>query len=317
MPDGLTDQPRPPLRAALVNNMPDAAVAVTERQFRGLLQAAAPDRAVEILPFELSGIARAEAIRARMASRYLGIEALDEAAPDLLVVTGADPGSHALDEAPFWPDFARLIDWAEARGQPTLWSCLAAHAAAHQLDRTPRRRLDEKLSGVYACQPVAADPWVTGLEGGWAFPHSHYNTLDEADLVAAGYRLVSRSEVAGVDCFRRDASPGFLFLQGHPEYDRDSLALEFRRDFRAFVHGERDSLPGVPAGLYAPEVEAAFTALREAALADPSPELLARWPREDGLAGSPAPWRGAAARLCGNWLSTVLPPLPSAAISRP
>jgi homoserine O-succinyltransferase len=307
MPDGLTDQPLPPLRVALVNNMPDAAVAVTERQFRTLVQAAAPDSAVELLLFEIPGIVRAEAIRARMAARYRSTEALDEAAPDLVVVTGADPGSRPLNEAGFWPGFARLIDWAAERHQPTLWSCLAAHAAAERLDGVQRHRLGEKLSGVYVCAPATPESLAAGLEGGWAFPHSHYNTLLEADLVAAGYRIASRSEIAGVDSFVRGDDP-FLFLQGHPEYDHDSLALEFRRDFRAFVQGERGDIPQVPAGLYPPPVHETLAVLRDDALRAPSPELLSRWPREDGLAGVPAPWRPAAVRLIANWLAGVLSP---------
>ncbi|QUD87867.1 homoserine O-acetyltransferase/O-succinyltransferase family protein [Phenylobacterium montanum] len=316
MPDGLTDQPPPPLRVALVNNMPDAAVAVTERQFRTLAQAAAPDRVVEILPFEIPGIERTEAIRARMAARYRPIEALDEAAPDLLIVTGADPGSKPLPENAFWPGFSRLIDWAADRRQPTLWSCLAAHAAAWRLDGVPRHKLGLKMSGVFDCRPADGGRLTRGLEAGWAFPHSHYNDVIEPDLVAAGYRLISRSPVAGVDSFTRGDDP-FLFLQGHPEYDHDSLALEFRRDFRAFVHGERDSLPAVPANLYPAEVEQALAALRDEALSAPSPELLARWPREDGLAGRPAPWRAAAARLVANWLASVLAPVAREVSRRP
>ena len=308
MPDGQNDQPPPPLRVALVNNMPDAAVAVTERQFRTLIEAAA-GRAIELLPFEIDGIARSEAIRARMASRYRPIEALEAAQPDLLVVTGADPGSKPLHEADFWPGFARLIDWAAERGQPTLWSCLAAHAAAWRLDAVPRQRLPEKLSGVYPCEPVGAGPLLAGLAGGWAFPHSHYNTLDGADLVRAGYPILARSKLSGVDSFIGRGGAPFLFLHGHPEYDHDSLALEFRRDFRALVHGERGDLPPVPAGLYAAEVEEALSALREEALRQPSPELLDRWPKSDGLAGAAPPWRAAGMRLCANWLAAVAPAL--------
>jgi homoserine O-succinyltransferase len=133
-------------------------------------------------------------------------------------------------------------------------------------------------------------------------PHSHYNDVSEADLIQAGYRILSRSPVAGVDIFSRPGTPQFLFLQGHPEYDHESLSLEFRRDLRAFVEGERDSLPDVPANLYSPDIEAALRALRDAAIAAPSSELLSRWPARDGLSGAPAPWRDAAVRLCANWL---------------
>ena len=301
------DRSLPPLRIGLVNNMPDAALAVTERQFRDLVQAAAPGRTIELRLFEIPGIPRSPVIRSRMEGRYRPIEALDEAALDALVVTGADPGSKPLREAEFWPGFEQLTDWAVARNRPTLWSCLAAHAAVEHLDGISRRRLPAKLSGVYAFTAEPDDPLTAGLGGGWTLPHSRYNGLDEAELAGRGYRILSRSEAVGVDVFASQGPPLFLFFQGHPEYDHDSLALEFRRDFRAFVREERDSLPDVPIKLYSPEVAQALEALREEAVRRPSPGLLSRWPADAGLDGPP-PWRATAIRLCANWLAASANP---------
>jgi homoserine O-succinyltransferase len=277
----LDGEVKPRLRVGLVNNMPDAALAVTERQFRDLLTAAAPDRELELLLFELPEITRKSATRARMAGRYRPAGALDEIDLDAMVVTGADPGRAPLKEAAFWPSFTRLVDWATETGTPTLWSCLAAHAAVEHLDGVERRRLPAKHSGVFACEAVG-DILLEGLKGVWPAPHSRLNDLDEAELVASGYEILTRSDLVGVDVFVRRGPPLFLFCQGHPEYDRKSLALEYQRDMQAFARGEREAPPAPPADFRSPE-------LLEAERADPR-----------------GGWAGFAVRLYANWLSTAL-----------
>ena len=303
---GSDDRSLPPLRVGLVNNMPDAAVTVTERQFGDLLQAAAPHRRVELQFFEIPEIRRSADMRAAMARRYRSIEALPDAMPDVLAVTGADPGGRPLREAVFWPGFARLVDWTVKAQRPTLWSCLAAHAAVDHLDGIVRRPLPAKLSGVYACKASGPDPLLQGLKDGWSVPHSRYNDVNEDELLRHGYQILSRSETVGVDAFVRRGPPLFLFQQGHPEYDGDTLALEFRRDFRAYVQGERENLPQVPAGLFAPEIEGALADLRETALRSPSPDLMRQWPVGLGAGARPPPWREPTVRLCANWLAAVL-----------
>ena len=81
-----------------------------------------------------------------------------------------------------------LIDWARRGTISSLYSCLAAHVAALHLRR--RRAPAADPPNCPACsrrEAVAAHELTRGLEGGFVMPHSRYNGLDEADLVAAGY----------------------------------------------------------------------------------------------------------------------------------
>ena len=232
----------------LVNNMPDAAVAATERQFRQLLTAAAPDRPLDLVLFDMPGVVRDPAFRTRMQRHYRSFEAIPEAGLHALVVTGANPGDGVLRDAPFWADFAALVDMTLDLRLPTLWSCLAAHAAVEHLDGIKRKPLPAKYSGLYACEPTAADPLLDGLQRSWTIPHSRRNGLDEAELVAHGYDILTRSPDVGVDSFVRRGPPLFLFCQGHPEYDRNALSLEYKRDLRAYLEGQSDAPPAMPVG---------------------------------------------------------------------
>ena len=294
------------LRVGLVNNMPDTALAATERQFRTLVEAAAPERTVELQLFHIREIERGAEATARLRARSRPMGEARRAGLDALIVTGAEPRAADLRHEPFWPALTRLADWTLAAGVPSLWSCLAAHAAVLHLDGVQRRPLPQKCSGLFACAPVGGDPLLSGLYAPWMTPHSRNNALDEAELVAAGHDILSRSAEAGVDAFvRRGRGAASLFLQGHPEYEPNSLALEFKRDLQRYLTGARETPPGLPRGVFAAATHARLSRLAEAARRDRRPELMASWPLSSELTLTPEVWRAPATRLIRNWLESA------------
>jgi homoserine O-succinyltransferase len=135
----------------LVNIMPGEALEHTERQFRAILAAASRNVTVRIRLFSLDPPSGATA------SRYQHAAAIDPADIDGLIVTGMPPRAAALTDEPCWKALTALVDLAADRGIPTVWSCLAAHAAVLYLDGIARRLLPEKLSGLYACTRTRDD----------------------------------------------------------------------------------------------------------------------------------------------------------------
>ena len=234
---------RPRLKIGLLNNMPDAAMAATERQFSSLLQVATEGTPVTIKLFALGGVPRGEAAQIRMRGRYQAAELLRDAELDGLIVTGAEPRAAELDQEPYWPALSRVIDWTESTGMPTIWSCLAAHAAVQRLSRVRRKPLPAKLSGVFKSLPARDDALLDGVGAPLVTPHSRQNGLVEEDLVEKGYRVLTRSGVAGVDSFVRRGVGLSLFFQGHPEYDADTLMREYIRDVSRFLDGRRPHHP--------------------------------------------------------------------------
>src|SRR5579864_2571933 len=130
-PDQLDDRG---IVVALVNNMPDAALRTTERQFRELLTAASQGRDVRLVLFALPDIARSAAASAHIAAHYRDISELWGSRVDGLIVTGTEPRVPVLDDEPYWPALTRLVGWAENHTGSTIWSCLAAHAAVLHTD---------------------------------------------------------------------------------------------------------------------------------------------------------------------------------------
>jgi homoserine O-succinyltransferase len=148
--------------------------------------------------------------------------------PPFRPLTEADERSFAdaINEAD--PDFiwvALPIDWAEQNTISTIWSCLAAHAAVQHLDGVRRHALGEKCFGVFTCERACDDRLLANAPSPFFITHARCNALNETELVAHGYRILTRSK-AGVDMFVKPWRSLFLFFQGHPEYELDSLARE-------------------------------------------------------------------------------------------
>ncbi len=231
----------------LVNNMPLAVRGRTACQFSRLISLAMPTMAVE---WRHDPLSRDPTIgMSSTAVQRLAI-CPPELLPDLLIVTGTEPSRATLPEEPFWNDLVALLDLAEQAGIPVLLSCLAAHAAVLHWDGIVRRRLPTKLSGVFAHRTTARHPLLAGAPTVLHVPHSRTNGVDPAALEAAGYVILTRSEETGADMFVHSRGGGVLCLQGHPEYDPDTLLREHRRDVHRYLRGELPRLPDLPRNVF-------------------------------------------------------------------
>jgi homoserine O-succinyltransferase/O-acetyltransferase len=297
---------RPRLDIALVNNMPDSALQATERQFASLIEeAAAGDFDVKLNLYALPSVTRGEVARAGMHERYNSVEALMRTGTDALIVTGAEPIKPDLRDEPYWNDLTGLVDWARTNTTSTIWSCLAAHAAVLHMDGIVRQPLPVKCSGVFTFERVADAALTEGLPNLVRIPHSRRNTLPTAELEAKGYQILTQSPRAGVDTFTRQGQSLFVFFQGHPEYDADTLLREYCRDVGRYLRGQQADYPQSPFGYFDAVTERSFRALAVRARSSREAQLLT-WCSEVAAAMKPArAWRMHAVALFRNWLELV------------
>ena len=303
--DPLIPGEREPLVIGLVNNMPDAALQTTELQFSALLEAAGTEFDLQLRLFSFPELIRSEAGRQYVAEHYEPIEHLWTSELDGLIVTGAEPRTPSMPDEVYWQSLTRLVDWANDTATPAVWSCLAAHAAVLHLDGIERRRLGEKISGLFRCDKTCDHPLLAGLPSSWRIPHSRLNTLDRTALQAAGYEIVSFSDDAGPDTFIQRRRALFVFFQGHPEYDAGALFREYRRDVGRFLAGTMDRYPEMPRGYFDDEMTSSFVAFRARAHQHRSRDLLAEFPGADARERLAHPWHGAAVRFYSNWLTLI------------
>jgi homoserine O-succinyltransferase/O-acetyltransferase len=300
------DSPDGSLTIGLVNNMPDEALKATERQFGGVVRASAVGVDVQLRIFALSRTPRSPVTLEYISACYEPARTIMDRELDGLIITGAQPRTARLNDEAYWEELVDIIDWAKDNTVSTIFSCLAAHAGVLHIDGVERRPLREKRVGVFSFSIQHDRSFLGGRGAPRLVPHSRYNDLLQEDLELAGYDILSSSPSHGVDTFTKSLGSQFVFLQGHPEYDADSLAREYRRDFRRFMLGENQAAPALPKRYFSAESEQALQGLQRRALENPR-----RMPVDDALAQiddltpTRAEWRAAAITFFGNWIATI------------
>jgi homoserine O-succinyltransferase len=285
----------------LINNMPDAALDATERQFTGLLRASSSRVVVRLLLFSIPEVPRADGVRKVLGERYRDIAELWDSHVDGLIVTGTEPRTQSLRDEPYWNTLSQVVDWAYDQTTSAIWSCLAAHAAVLRTDGIERQAAAEKISGVFDCELVALHPMTIDTARGLRVPHSRYNGLPERELAGSGYRILTRAGNAGIDMFARQEKSFHLFLQGHPEYEAGTLLREYRRDVCRYLKRERDNYPALPQFYFDDAAIRIALGFREQALADRRPDLIAEFPTEQLQARLDCPWRPCAVGIYEKW----------------
>jgi homoserine O-succinyltransferase len=112
-----------------------------------------------------------------------------------------------------------------------VYSCLASHIALQRLFAVERDIRSTKTFGVY-CHDVQGDSWLTeGLDSPLRSPHSRWGNVSSKLLDNAGITIAAESFEAGwLLAQTTDGDHQTVFVQGHPEYWRDDLLMEYRRD---------------------------------------------------------------------------------------
>jgi homoserine O-succinyltransferase len=286
----------------LVNIMPPAAIERTERQFRTMLDRAAPWQNIRLRLFRPHSLVGAASGLANIHQPYETMDALWESRLDGLIVTGTQPSSSSITDEECWPVLKKLLVWAGDNTISAIWSCFAAHAAVYGLSGVQRQPLAEKLSGIFLAKRTEKHGILGSAPASWRVPHSRYHTLSESALRQNDYTILTNGPRIGPDIFvKRQGVSDFLFFQGHPEYGPDMLAAEYRRDIRRYVSGALAAFPNCPEDYFIAESTAVFTDLRARAGAMPKPAVLA------ALAAPPVTmlqhsWSATAERIYAGWL---------------
>ena len=210
-------QSRRTLVVGLVNNASGGALQSTERRFARLLHNADPHIEVRLRLFRFTELPNARGEQGDAAEQYADLRELFQTPLDALIVTGMEPRRPALEDEPIWASITKLARWAEDQAIPTIWSCLAAHAAVLHLDGIARSQLPEKLSGVFRCDVTATDhALMQGMPCQLTSPHSRFFGLRGDQLLGADYQILSRSDEAGVDIFFKRRAAPFVFFPRAP-----------------------------------------------------------------------------------------------------
>jgi homoserine O-succinyltransferase len=246
------------LHVGLLNMMPDAALAATERQFFRLVGESNAIAQFYMHPFTLRELVRGPEALDHINRYYESFEQIRAQGLDALIITGANVTQPDLALEPFWKPLIKVIDWAYANVTSTLCSCLATHAVMQFRYGKTRRHMGFKRWGVYPHRVVdRRHPLVADVNTRFDVPHSRYNDISRQQFEAAGLRVLVESEAVGVHLATSHDGLRMVFFQGHPEYDTISLLKEFKRDALLFAQGKLPAFPPFPAN-YVPRLEQAI-----------------------------------------------------------
>lgn len=150
---------------------------------------------------------------------------------DGFIITGAPVENLEFEEVNYWKELTRIFDWTNSNVTSTVHICWGAQAGVYYHYGIQKQKLPKKLFGVYEHQVLNRKvPLVRGFDDVFMAPHSRHTTVDSEKIKQCKeLTILAESQEAGVFlCMAENGKK--IFVMGHPEYDRMTLDIEYKRD---------------------------------------------------------------------------------------
>ncbi len=151
---------------------------------------------------------------------------------DAMIVTGAPIELMDFEDIDYWREFTEILDWAHEKIYSCMFICWSAQAALYHYHNINKRPLKQKLSGIYNHKVINKTAKITrGFDDYFNAPHSRNTEIVLEELLENDdLEIIANSEIAGPHIIA-SKDRRRLYITGHPEYDKETLALEYLRDY--------------------------------------------------------------------------------------
>lgn len=175
---------------------------------------------------------------------------------DGMIITGAPVEQIDFDKVDYWEELCKIMRWSKRNVCSTLHICWGAQAGLYYHYGINKHTLADKLSGVYKHTILEAfHPLLRGFDDKFMMPHSRYTTVYKEDIVKCReLHILATSKTAGPSIIA-DADGRQVFVMGHAEYDRNTLASEYFRDVN------RGLFPKIPVNYFPDDNPSAIPSL--------------------------------------------------------
>lgn len=216
-----------PLRVLLLNLMPTKIV--TETQIMRKLSNTPLQIEVDLL--RIASHKSKNVSADHLETFYRTFDQVRDLRYDGMIITGAPVETLDFESVDYWPELVEIMDWSLTNVHSVLHVCWGAQAALYHHYGVPKHNLSEKCFGVFENRLIKpSSPLVRGFNDVSMMPHSRNSETRYEDIVAnQKLEVISYSDECGVSIAKSTDSKHF-FVFGHPEYDRDTLKLEYNRD---------------------------------------------------------------------------------------
>lgn len=202
---------------------------------------------------------------------YKTFEQVKDESFDGMIITGAPVEQLEFEDVDYWEELCEIMEWSKHNVYSTFHICWGAQAGLYYHFGINKHPLKEKLSGIYThtiLNPL--HPLMRGFDDTFKIPHSRYTGVNEEEIGRfSSLEVLAVSEQAGVSIVV-NKNGRQVFVMGHAEYDRETLANEYFRDKNKGIN------PSVPYNYF---------------------------PNDDASATPPMVWRSNATLLYTNWLN--------------
>ena len=215
-----------PLKISILNLMPTKVV--TETQLLRLLSNTPLQ--VDITLLNTASHRSKNTAAEHLETFYKTFSSIEKEKYDGLIITGAPVERLDFADVDYWDELCAIMEWSKTHVYTSLYVCWGAFAGLyynHGIDKHP---LEQKLSGVFRHRTrLPAHPLLRGFNETFCAPHSRYSYVNQSDIESNPVLLLSDSPEAGV-YIAASVDGREVYITGHPEYDTDTLRLEYLRD---------------------------------------------------------------------------------------
>ena len=224
-----------PLRVLILNLMPTKIA--TETQIMRKLSNTPLQIEVELMRTKSHEATHVAA--SHLETFYRTFDEVRERHYDGLIITGAPVEQMPFEEVDYWPELCDIMEWSTTHVHSTLHICWGAQAGLYYHYGINKRDLPAKASGVFEHRLVKpSSPLVRGLDDRFFAVHSRNTDVAREDVEAVPeLEVIAVSDEVGLYIVKSTDSRRF-FVFGHPEYDADTLKLEYERDLKRGIDPE-------------------------------------------------------------------------------
>jgi homoserine O-succinyltransferase len=218
-----------PLRFVIVNLMPTKIE--TETQLLRLLSNTPLQ--MEITLLKMNSYTSKNISEEHMKNFYKTFDDIKNEKFDGLIITGAPVETLEFEKVDYWKELTEILKWSNKHVFSTLYICWGAQAGLYYHYGIKKYPLKEKLFGIY---PLTLNDSSIALFRGFDeifyIPQSRHTEVKEEDInKIEELEILAKSPEAGVSIVRTKDKRK-IFVTGHMEYDRMTLANEYNRDIK-------------------------------------------------------------------------------------
>lgn len=216
-----------PLKVIILNIMPKKIE--TESQLMRLLSNTPLQVDVELLQMA-SHVSRNTSSH-HLDSFYKTFDEISDNRYDGMIITGAPVELLDFEQVDYWKEITNIMEWSKTHVFSTIYICWAAQAGLYYHYGIPKYTLDQKMFGIFPHRAEVSNcQLLRGFDDIFYVPHSRNTEVRREDIERIPQlEIPTSSEISGVHIVANKNGRQY-FITGHSEYDRDTIANEYRRD---------------------------------------------------------------------------------------